>query len=198
MWNDRLQYRLADVAAFDPTGGILTAGLMMAGGAMAGAGTLAGGAAAAQGGRMAQAAANFQADQVRMNAGQAIASSQRTMLDTQLKTNLAISGSRATAAASGVNVGEGSAVENQGELAKRGSYLALMDLFNGRSAATGLENEAAGIRYTGAIENLEGQEKETASYLAAGGTLAGSAGSALSSYAKARYPTPSGTAGVQL
>jgi hypothetical protein len=48
------------------------------------------------------------------------------------KTNLAISSSHARAAASGVKRGEGSAVENVGDLAKRGSYLAPMGLFKGQ------------------------------------------------------------------
>lgn len=160
-------------ANFDPTGGILTAGLTMAGGAIQAGGTLAGGAAARQ-------SAEFQAEEAENNAAQAFASSQRTALDTALKAKMAISRSTALAAGGGVNAGEGSPVTNAGEIAKRGSYEAATDLFNGQSKATGLLNEAAGLRYSG-------KAAEEGADLAALGTLAGSAGGAFKNYAGFKY-----------
>ena len=197
MWNDRLQYRLADLATFDPL--TMTAiGLTVAGGAASAAGTLAGGNYAAQAGRMAQAAEAYKATQLRQNAGLAIAGAQRQMMDTQDRTRLAISSSTARAAASGVDAGVGSPATNVGELAKRGSYLSLMDLWKGQAQASGLENEATAALYTGEMERMEGEEKQQASRLAAAGTLAGSAGSSLGTYGKMQYPTATGSPGASL
>jgi hypothetical protein len=198
MFNDRYSAGLYGRAVFDPSGGLITAGMMLAGTALSAGGTLAAGSAAKQAGQMTQAAANFQASQIRTNAAQALASSQRTAIDTQNKTNLAISSSTADAAANGVNAGTGSAVTNVGELAKRGSFQAAMDIFNGKSAMTGMLNEAAGVTYGGDAAALEGEEKESASYLAAGGTVASGIGSSFTAYQKMQNPTATGTAGASL
>lgn len=190
-------YGLSARATFDPVS--LTVGSMAmtaAAGGISAAGTLAGGSYAAEAGRMQRQAANAQADQVEQNASQAIASGQRKMFDTQEKTRLAISTARARGAASGVNIAEGAPAEVQGELAERGSYHALMDMFNGESTASGLMNQAAGIRYSGKVAELEGEQKQSASYLAAAGTLAGSAGSMMSTYGKFAYPTTRGSFGA--
>lgn len=184
------------VIAYDPA--TLMAGVTVVGGALSASSTLAGGAAAKQAGQMAQSGANFQADQINQNASQSIASSQRQALDAGQRTRLAISTATARAGASGAAADVGSPVANTGELAQRGSYQALMDMFNGQSKATGLENEAAGIRYTGSIDELEGEEKRSASYLAAGGEFAGSVGSAAGNYGRLTYPTARGSAGASL
>lgn len=188
MFNDRYSAGLWDRAVFDPTGGLLTAGLMLAGGALSAGGTLAAGSAARQAGQMQQGAANFQAGQIDANAGQALAAAQRKAMDTEAQTRAAISRSTAISAASGVDAGAGSAVTNVGDLAKRGSYLAAMDLFNGKSMASGLLNEAAGVRYGGQMAVAEGEAKQKASYLAAGGELLSSAGSAGKMYFGPRPP----------
>ena len=147
---------------------------------------------------MQQTEANYQAAQLNQNASQALASSQRQALDTTQRTNLAISTATARAGASGAAPDVGSAVANAGELAQRGSYQALTDMFNGQSKATGLENEASGVRYTGDVEEYEGEEKEKASYLAAGGDFLSSIGSAAGSYGKLTFPVSRGSAGANL
>lgn len=160
-------------ADFDPTGGILTAGLTAVGGMISAGGTLAGGAAA-------KASGDYEAEVLKDNAAQAFASGQRTALDTDLKAKMAMSKSTAIAAGSGVNAGAGSPVTNVGEIAQRGSYQAGMDLFNGESKATGLLNEAQAAKWAG-------EQAERASYWTAAGTLAGSAGSAFKNYAGYKY-----------
>jgi hypothetical protein len=193
MWSDRYTSGLYGRAVFDP----LTATAMAVtavGGAISASGTLAGGSYAAQAGQMQQTASNYEAAQLESNATQSIASSQRSMLDTNLKTNLAISSSTANAAANGVNAGTGSAATNVGNLAARGRYQAAMDLFSGQSKATGLENQAAGLRYSGQMEEIGGQEQQSASKLAALGTLAGSVGTGLSQYGKYAAYKPGGPA----
>lgn len=185
MWSDRYTSGLYGRALFDP--GTMALGSMAAsavGGLVSASGTLAGGSYAAQAGQMQQTAANYQAAQLESNATQAVASAQRQAIDTQLKTNLAISSSTANAAANGVNAGTGSAATNVGNLAARGKYQAAMDLFNGESTATGLRNQAQGVRYTGQMEEIGGQEQQSASKLAALGTLAGSVGTGFGQYGK--------------
>jgi hypothetical protein len=147
------------------------------GGQTAASATLAGGNAALQAGQMQQQAANYQAAQLTQNAGQAFASGQRQMLDDQEKTRLAISTARADAGASGVNAGVGSPVSIVGSLARRGSYNAAMDMFNGESTATGLLNQAAGATYSGEAALIGGEEGQSASEISANATLAGTAGS---------------------
>lgn len=195
-WRATLDYGLAaHGVCFDP--GTLMVGTMAAsaiGGGLSAASTLAGGSAAAAAGSMQRTADIYKASQLTQNAGQAIASGQRQMFDAQDKTRLAISSARAAGAASGVDIGVGSPAEIQGQLAQRGSYHALMDMFNGESAATGLENQAAGERYSGDIAEYEGEAKQSASELAAAGTLASTAGSMTSTYSKFAYPTASGRA----
>jgi hypothetical protein len=175
---------------------LLAGGMQGVGGITNALGTLAGGASAKQAGQMEEQAANFQATQLRQNASQAVASSQRQMLDTQLKTQQLVSTSTARSAAGGVNAGAGSAATNVGNIAQRGSYQSMMDLFSGQSKATGMLNEAAGVQYTGQMEALEGEEKQDASYLAAGGTLAGGLGSMFETYGKPAYPSTSGNYGA--
>lgn len=161
---------------------MISLGATAAGAGVSAAGTLASGNYASQAGRMQQQAKNFEAQQLEQNSADELASSQRAMLDTQDKTRLAISTSRARAGASGVDAGVGSPAENEGELAQRGSYHALMDLWQGKSNATGLLNRAAGARYSGVLDEIGGEEKQSASVLAAAGTLAGAAGSMAKTY----------------
>jgi len=189
MRNNRFTVDIWAHACFDPA--TLMVGSLAAtavGSGISAMGTIAGGNAAAQAGQMQQAAANNQAAQLEENATQAFASGQRQALDDQEKTRLAISTARATAAGSGVNAGVGSPVSDVGALAKRGSYNAALDMFNGASAATGLRNQAAGVRYSGEAAAIGGQEQQQASLLSAAGTIAGGAGSMLKSYGGYAYP----------
>jgi hypothetical protein len=186
-----------DSALFDPV--TLTVGSLAAtavGGALSASSTLAGGSYARQAGQMQQQAADYQASQLDSNATQAIASSQRQMLDTQMKTRLAISSATARAAGSGVAADTGSPLADVGQLQKRGSYQALMDMWSGQSTATGLQNQAKGVRYTGQMEEISGEEQKEASKLAAMGTLASTAGSMFKTYGAFKYPTAVGRAGA--
>lgn len=174
------------VTVYDPaTLTVMTVGSMAAtaaGGALSAESTLAGGNFAKTAGQMQRQAKDFEATQLDQNASDELATSQRRMFDTQEKARLAISSSRARAGASGVDAGAGSAVENEGELAQRGSYHALMDLWQGESNATGLLNRAKGARYSGVLDEMGGEEKQSASELAAAGTLASTAGSMFKTY----------------
>lgn len=169
-------------ACFDPATLTMSLVSTAVGGGLQAAGTLAGGSAAAQAGQLQQQAANYQAAQLQQNAAQAFASGQRKMLDTQQRTRLALSTARANAAANGTNAGTGSPAAIAGAIAKRGSYNAAMDMFNGESTATGLLNQAKGVQFSGEAAAIGGEEAQEASYLSAAGTLAGTAGSMLKTY----------------
>lgn len=161
-----------------------TLAMTAASGAVSASSTLAGG-------DYAKMAGDMQAKQLRQNASQAMASGQRQMFDTQLRTKLALGTNTARASASGVAPDSGSPLTNTGVLAGRGSYQALMDAFNGQSAATGLNNQADAAEWTGNVK------KDMAPWQAAG-TLAGTAGSLFSRYGALQYPTARGSAGVDV
>lgn len=197
MFNDRFRYRFADVAAFDPaslalmgaagsaiggTAPTIAAGSTLAGGAISAMASIFGGKAAKQAGLMQQQADEFKEKQAEQDASLEVSSAQVKAADTAQKTSLLESTSTARAAASGVDAGVGSAATNVGDIAKRGSYLEALDLYNGQVKATGLLNEARGYGYSGEVAALEGEEKQTADDLAAAGTLAGSLGSSFKQY----------------
>jgi len=192
-WRAQLDYGLpAGGVCFDPLSLTALTGASMAaagvGGTLSAISTIAGGNAAAEGGKLQRRAADAEAAQIDANSAQAIASAQRKKFDTEERTRLAVSTARARGAASGVDTGVGSAAATQGELAKRGSLNAAIDMFNGESAATGLRNQAEAVRFGGKVAELEGKMKRDASYLSAAGTIAGTAGNMLGSYTNLKYP----------
>jgi hypothetical protein len=176
MWTDRYSASLWDRASFDP--GTMLMGASMAatgvGSLMSAGGTVAGGEAASQ-------SAQFQAAQLRSNAAGEIAAGQRQMLDTQQRTRLAISTATARAAGGGVNAAVGSPAADVSQIGQRGSYLAAMDLFRGENAATGMENQARGVEYSGEAARIGANTS-------AMGTIAAGAGSMLSTYGRYAYP----------
>ena len=166
------------------------------GGGLTAAGTIAGGNSAAAMGRAQAGEAKFEADQARMNAGAAIAASQRRMFETQNSTNLLVSKARATGAAGGVNVGTGSALENEGAIEQRGRYAASLDLWNGQNEATGQLNKAAGLDYSGLVDVIGGRMAQQGADLSASGqlmtTIAGAGSSAYQMYNKPLPAAPPG------
>lgn len=158
------------------------------GAAVSAAGTIAGGQNAADLGRMQQNQDNYQAAQIRENASSEIGAAQRTMLDDQQKTRLTEGKITAMAAGSGFTAGTGSPGAIAGEVARRGSYQAAMDLFNGENASTGDLNKAAGIEYSGDIAAAGGQMQQTASEYSAVGNLASAGGNMFKTYATLSRP----------
>lgn len=182
MWNDRYINPcslLSRGAVFDP---VTMTVLTVAGGAISAAGTLAGGAAAARAGEAQQGAANFRATQEDQAAAESRAAAQRTALDKGRETRLLQSKLVANAAASG-GAPDGTNIENlSGNIAGRGEYESLLEMYKGENRARGLEDTAVGTRMTGDAALAEGKAKQSASYLSAAGTLIGSAGSAYRTY----------------
>jgi len=163
----------------------ITAGSLILSGIGAGvsaAGTIAGGANAAALGQSQQNEANYQAAQLRENASSEIGAAQRQMLDTQQKARLAQSTLTADAAGGGFVATSGSPEATSESIARRGSYEAAMQLFNGQNASTGDLNKAQGVEMGGEIASEGGQMQQEASYYSAAGNLASAGGSMFKNY----------------
>lgn len=176
-----LAIRLPQVV-YDPTGGVLTAGLMLGGGLISAAGTLAGGNNAAQMGQMQAQEKEYEAAQDRENSAADMAQGQRAGFEAGRKADMIKSTAIATAAANGVTTTTGSAVTNQAQIATRGKYAAAMDLWNGQNAATADLNKAAAAHYTGLMDIAGGEMAKEGSEYSAAGTLMSAGGSAFKAY----------------
>jgi hypothetical protein len=146
-------------------------------------GTIAGGNNAAALGQSQQNQYNYQADQLRENASSEIGAAQRQMFDTQQKARLAQGKITANAAGSGFVASSGSAENVSESVARRGSYEAALQLFQGENASTGDLNKAAGDVMSGQIAQEGGQMQKEASRYTAIGNLASDAGSMFKNYA---------------
>jgi hypothetical protein len=156
----------------------------VASGALQAAGTIMGGNAAAAAGKAQQDAAYFKAAQEEQAAQESRAAAQRTALEKDRQSRLLQSTLQANAAASGGGADDPTVVGLAQDIAGRGEYQSLMDMYTGENRARGLEDQAMGSRMTGDAALAEGEAKRTASYFSAAGTLVGSAGSAYRTYNK--------------
>lgn len=171
-------------------GGItaLTTALTGLSGGLQAAGTLMGGNAAADAGESARKAQYFRATQEDMAAQESRAAAQREALDKGRQTTLVLSKLQANAAGSGGGASDPGILTLAGDIAGRGEYESLLDMFKGENRARGLEDQAIGSRLTSDAAKAEGEAKKSASYLSAAGTLIGSAGSAYRIYNKIPDP----------
>jgi hypothetical protein len=158
--------------------------LTAAGAATTAAGTIAGGNAAAAAGDVAQQGKNFEAVQLGQQAQESRASAQRGALDKRRQTRLLQSTLFARAAAGGGDTADTDIVNLSGDIAVRGEYEALLDMYKGENRARGLEDAATGARMTGEALAAEGQAKRKAAQLSALGTIIGGAGSMYKTYNK--------------
>lgn len=173
------KYDLWSMACFDPvTMAVVSAGATMAGAGVSAMGTIAGGNAAADAGIRGQAAQEFKAKQEEQAAQESRAVSQRSALDKRHQATLLQSTIQARAAASGGGADDPGVLTLAGDVAGRGEYEALFDMYKGENRARGLIDQAAGSRMTGDALFAEGQAKKSASKMAALGTIIGGVGSA--------------------
>jgi hypothetical protein len=156
----------------------------VAAGAMSAAGTIMGGNASAAAGQSQRSAQYFKAAQEDQAAQESRAASQRTGLEKNRQATLLQSTLQANAAASGGGAADPTVIGLGQDIAGRGEYQSLMDMYTGENRARGIEDQAIGSRLTGDAQQAEGEAKRTASYLSAAGTLVGSAGSAYRTYNK--------------
>ena len=100
-------------------------------------------------GQTAQAGEKFQADQLRQEGGQAIASAQRTMENVQLQTQLITSRALAVAGASGGGVSDPGVVSLIANNAKIGAYKAQTALYQGMDRARLMNLQADAKEFQG-------------------------------------------------
>ena len=140
-------------------------------------GSLGSASAAREQGKAQQAQYEFKAQQEDQQATQAIAASQRQMFDTSRKTALTQSTLTARAAADGGSATDGTPLDLSQDIAGRGEYLALGDLFAGQDRSAGLRQQAAADRYSGAAARAGANASANATILGGIGSLAGKFGS---------------------
>lgn len=136
---------------------------------------LIGGAVQARGslaaGRAAQQASYFKAKQEEQAGNEARAVGQRQMLERRRMTDLALSNIQAGAAAGGGSATSGDILNLSGNVAKRGEYQALMEMYTGENKARGYETAAMASRMTGDAE-LTGSRYRALGTLLSSGTSA--------------------------
>jgi len=138
--------------------------------AVSAAGTLAAGEAAQQ-------SANYKAQQQEMAAKEAQAAGQRQAFERQRQTALTQSTLQARAAAQGSgDTTDDTVVKLGSEIAGRGEYQALMDLYSGENRSRGLMDQAKASRY-------DGEAAKIGSQYSAAGTLLNGVGTGFSRYA---------------
>lgn len=163
-------------ALFDPltaTALVLTA----AGTAVTAAGTIAGG-------KRAQEAAEFRAQQMDAAAPESVAVAQRQAFERRRAAKLTLSSLQARAAAQGGG-GDPDIVKISGDIAQRGEYQALSEMWTGEARAAGLRTEAGGARATGKAA-VEG------SYYSAAGTILSGLGGMAKTYGQMTAPPAPG------
>jgi hypothetical protein len=169
--------------------------LMAAGTAISAGGTLIGGFMGAdaqeEAGRLQEAAANFEAQQLQMAAAESRATAQRQMFERQRLTKLALGTLQTRAAAGGGKATDENVLSLTSEIAGRGEYQALAELYTGENRARGLEDSAAAKRYEGKARAYGAERAANAarigSVLSAGGTILSGTGSAMKESGRLNY-----------
>ena len=110
-------------------------------------------------------AMDYKAEQERMAAQENRAASQRTMQEHQTQLSYQQSKLQAGAAATGAGADDPTVVKLGSDMAGRGEYQSLMDLYTGENRARGMEDQAKG-------DNMTGDAAMTGSLFGAAGTLA--------------------------
>jgi hypothetical protein len=150
--------------------------------------TIAGGRIAETAGAYTRQASEFTARQHELQAGESRAAAQRMAADKRRESRLVQSQLVARAAASGGAVDDPSVVTTAGQVAQRGEYEALTEMYKGENRARGLEDAAYAARRQGEAAEYEGKAKKKASYLSALGTIIGGASTMYRTYNKLPEP----------
>ena len=119
----------------------------------------------------AQKAAKFQADQMRINAGQAQAGAQRDAWSIQREAEYTASRALAVAAASGGGASDPTVVNLMARNADEMAYRRQLALYEGDEAARGMRMGAAAKEYSGANARRAANEAAVGSVYGAGSSL---------------------------
>lgn len=134
------------------------------------------GKAAAQAGQARNVEKQFEAAQYTQQAGQAIAASQRNAIEERRTSRYLQSRALALAAASGAGASDSTITKIIADIAGEGAYRASVALYNGEEQARQLRLEAQSALYTGAVEEIGGEQRQTAYNISAVGSgLSGAA-----------------------
>lgn len=140
------------------------------------------GASQAEVGRRSLELANFQADQLRRNAGSAIAASQRSAQDIQRNNDYIASRALAVAASSGGGASDPTVINLIARTAGEGAYRKSLALYQGQDKARALETQADATVYGGEMAMEKGVEVARASNIGATSTLVKGGASLFSKY----------------
>lgn len=154
----------------------------LAGTAISASGTIASGKAAKDAGIRSMQAQEFKAAQYEQAAQESRASAQRAALERRRDVKLAESTLQARAASSGGGADDPTIVQLGENIAGRGEYQALGEMFRGENRARGLLDEATGARFTGEAELAAGKAKQQASEYSAAGTILSGVGTLFGKY----------------
>lgn len=165
--------------------GYTTAVLMVGGTLLSTAGQIQQANAAEAQGIAQQQAADYQAEQMRVNAGQERAMSQRRAIEASREKRLTQNSLITRAAASGGGTLDGSVVKIMGDLEEEGEYNKGVALYEGEERARDLESGAAIQTYEGEQAKIAGKMRKRAGYLEAGSTLLSGSSKAYGSYKEA-------------
>lgn len=135
------------------------------------AGKLQSGRAARDVGVAQQKAAEFEAQQLEQNAGQAQAASQRSAIEELRKSMALQSRAIAVAAASGGGALDPTVMALVAGLSKEGQLAAETQIYGGDERARSMRNQAKASRYEGAQRAEAGRIAERASKISAGSTI---------------------------
>lgn len=146
-------------------------GLEIAAAAASIGGSIVSGLGQMQAGKAAKVGADFQAAQMRQQAGQERAASQRVAIEKRREATIAQSRAQAVAAASGGGATDKTVLDLTGGLAQQGEYNALSALFEGEESARGMELGATSAQ-------MQGKQAKKAGMIGGMTTIASGIGSA--------------------
>lgn len=118
-------------------------------------------------GKQARQIGEWQAAQLKQQAGQERASAQRQAIEERRKATLAVSRARAISAGSGGSATDPTVMKIYGDLASEGESNALTALWEGEESARGLEAQAGASLYEGAAA-YQGSKYKSSAYRRAG------------------------------
>lgn len=141
--------------------------------------------------RLQRASGEYEARQLQMAAAESRAASQRQAFEKQRLTRLALGTLQTRAAAGGGKASDENIVTLASDIAGRGEYQALADLYTGENRARGLEDQAAGKRYEGEAKvygaGRAADATRLGSLFSAGGTILSGTGSMAREYGRLTY-----------
>jgi len=147
-------------------------------------------------------AKQFEAQQLRINAGTEVAAAQRAGMEEQRQARLVASRQLALAAASGAGASDSTVVQMISRTAKEGSYRAAVALYGGEEKARQMRMAAAGKDYEGAVALETGDRQAQAYELQAKGYKTAGLGELLkggsSLFAKYGFGGPKGSGDASL